>query len=234
MVLIPGVAGGDPYCIDSTEVTIAQYFQWLNTAPALAGQDSVCKPWNTTFEPDLTGSCQGAPVDPAVAPNYPMVCVDWCDAFAYCKGTGKRLCGKIGGGPSSFGAPADASMSQWYRACSAGASKSYPYGDQYNDAACVGDGYDGQPGVQVGSDQVQEVGTAPGCEGGYLGVYDLSGNVREWEDSCESTNGQADKCYRRGGSFKENASALSCASQLASVRASTTIDMGFRCCAEIL
>lgn len=226
--------GGDPYCIDSTEVTIAQYFQWLDTAPDPMKQDPVCKPWNTTFDPDLTGSCQGAPVDPAVAPNYAMVCLDWCDAQAYCSAVGKRLCGKIGGGPSPYGSSADPLVSQWFRACSAGGSQPYPYGDLYEDTACVGDSYDGQPGFQLGSDVAQEVGTAQACEGGYMGVYDLSGNVREWEDSCETTNGATDKCYRRGGGYKDNAAALQCASQSTSPRDSTTIDLGFRCCAEII
>jgi formylglycine-generating enzyme required for sulfatase activity len=161
-----------------------------------------------------------------------MVCVDWCDAYAYCKAVGKRLCGKIGGGSNAFGAPADASMSQWYRACSMGGTRPYPYGGMYSDTACVGDAYDGAPGYQFDSDMPQEVGTVPTCEGGYPGVFDLSGNMKEWEDSCESTNGQADKCYRRGGSYKENASALTCAAQIPSARSSTTIDLSFRCCAE--
>jgi hypothetical protein len=30
--------------------------------------------------------------------NFPITNVDWCDAYAYCAGIGKRLCGKIGGG----------------------------------------------------------------------------------------------------------------------------------------
>ena len=36
---------------------------------------------------------------------------------------------------------------------------------------------------------------------GYVGVYDLSGNVWEWEDSCDGTTGSNDLCRLRGGSF---------------------------------
>lgn len=232
MVLVPS-DGGDPYCIDSTEVTIAQYFQWLNTAPDPKNQAAVCG-WNTVFEPDLTGSCQGAPVDPGVAPDYPIVCVDWCDAFAYCSAAGKRLCGKIGGGQSPFGSAADPAINQWFRACSEGGAKPYPYGSQYSGTTCVGNDFDGQVGYQLGSDVPHEVGTEQECEGGYLGIYDLSGNVKEWEDSCETMDGSTDKCNRRGGSFKDNAAALTCASQPTSPRNSTTIDLGFRCCAETI
>ena len=232
MALIPGDGGVEPYCMDSTEVTIAHYFQWLETVPDPSMQGSVCKMWNTTYEPNTSGTCQGENLDPNLAPDFPIVCVDWCDAFAYCESVGKRLCGQIGGGPNPFGSPADPSSSQWYRACSAGGTKTYPYGDQYNGEACVGDGYDKQPAFQLGSDVAQEVGTAQSCQGGYPGIFDLSGNVREWEDSCETTDGPNDKCYRRGGSFRDNAAAQMCASQFTSVRGTTAPDLGFRCCAE--
>jgi hypothetical protein len=55
-----------------------------------------------------------------------QVCVDWCDAHAYCKPVGKRLCGKIGGGPNLYADYASASSSEWYRACSSGGSFTYP------------------------------------------------------------------------------------------------------------
>jgi formylglycine-generating enzyme required for sulfatase activity len=49
-----------------------------------------------------------------------------------------------------------------------------------------------------------EVGSLQGCQssvGGFAGVYDLSGNVWEWEDSCAGTADGSDRCRLRGGSF---------------------------------
>jgi formylglycine-generating enzyme required for sulfatase activity len=36
---------------------------------------------------------------------------------------------------------------------------------------------------------------------GYEGVYDLTGNVWEFEDSCDGATGNKDWCASRGGSF---------------------------------
>lgn len=77
------------YCVDSTEVTGRQYLEFLAAkAGDTSGQPVDCS-WNTTFEP-------AADIDPN---EYPVAFVDWCDALAYCTWAGKRLCGKIGGGP---------------------------------------------------------------------------------------------------------------------------------------
>ncbi|MBN1605630.1 MAG: hypothetical protein JW940_03315 [Polyangiaceae bacterium] len=84
----------------------------------------------------LAGVCQAPGCD-----DHPQVCVDWCDAYAYCKGVGKRLCGEIGGGPTDFGAYADVNQDPWYNACTshgARSSSGFVYGDDYNPQACNG------------------------------------------------------------------------------------------------
>src|SRR5262249_43105015 len=108
-------AGGN-YCIDALETTQSQYAAFLATNPSLTGQISQCT-WNQSYSPDPSGT--GCYYDPTGRPLYPVVCVDWCDAYAYCKSVGKRLCGKIGGGPNDFTAQNDAAHDEWYRACSA-------------------------------------------------------------------------------------------------------------------
>ncbi|MBN1611735.1 MAG: SUMF1/EgtB/PvdO family nonheme iron enzyme [Polyangiaceae bacterium] len=209
------------YYIDSTEVTQAQYNAWLGTlGSSLPAQPAECSSWNTSVAP----TCDW---DPAARADYPVVCVDWCDAYAYCQGVGKRLCGNRGGGTNPYSDYADAAESQWYAACSSGGVSEYPYGDGYDSDAC--NGYD------YGADETVEVGTLNGCQAaggtGYEGVFDLSGNVWEWEDSCDGQTGQSDYCRLRGGSFYLVGSDLWCAFAYGYSRLYRSNDVGFRCCA---
>lgn len=222
MVILP--AG---FCIDRTEVTQGQYRSWLETNPSTASQPSVCS-WNTSFLPDAvcaTGSpstCQGA-----ACADLPQACVDWCDAYAYCAAVGKRLCGKIGGGSNVYADYANATLSQWYAACTSDGAYAYPYGNTYEPTACNG--------VDDGIERASVVGSLPGCRSPldrFNGVYDLSGNLWEWEDSCAETSGASDLCWFRGGSYGEGQPYLSCANASTYNRDAAVSDVGFRCCAE--
>ncbi len=215
------------YCIDSTEVTQAQYQTWMSTNPSTSGQISVCSSWNTSFTP----TCNWTATSTA---DYPVVCVDWCDAYAYCAGVGKRLCGQIGGGSNGFNDYTNATLSQWYAACTSNGTYSsvgYPYGNTYQASYC--NGYDSGKGAAVA------VGTMSQCQStvaGYTGVYDLSGNVWEWEDSCDGTSGSSDNCRTRGGSFFSLASSsayLECGFAFGGYGARNNANnyTGFRCCA---
>jgi formylglycine-generating enzyme required for sulfatase activity len=210
------VTGG--YAIDATEVTRDQYAAWLATNPSTSGQPSYCS-WNADFTP------AGCEWPPGAKGNHPVVCVDWCDAYAYCAAVGKRLCGKIGGGANAYGDYQDATKSQWYNACSSGGQNNYPYGDTYSGSAC--NGYDANNGGTV------PVGSMSGCESsvsGYTGVYDLSGNVWEWEDSCNGYVDGTNWCRLRGGSV-DNDSNLRCDFEYDSYRNYRGDTFGFRCCA---
>ena len=107
MVMLP-----EGYCIDSTEVTRAQYQTWLDTNPPTSGQGFDCD-WNTSYAPDAD-CMNAAEVCSTGCDAHPQVCVDWCDAYAYCRAVGKRLCGKIGGGANGYDDSNDASLSQWF------------------------------------------------------------------------------------------------------------------------
>ena len=65
---------------------------------------------------------------------------------------------------------------------------------------------------------------------GYAGVYDLSGNVWEWEDSC-SGNGPNANCRVRGGAFYSyGGEYLTCGYDNFNYRTSVGSNFGFRCC----
>ena len=233
-VACPGTAGPtmvrvpEGYCIDSTEVTREQYQFWLASNPTTTGQISDCS-WNTSFALDSTCIAGSAVCQGASCGNQPVVCVDWCDAYAYCKAVGKRLCGKIGGSSNDFGSYADASMSQWYNACSSHAQSTYPYGNTYSAQACNG--------ADHGTGNTVAVGTLATCQsaiGNYSGIYDMSGNVWEWEDSCNGSGATAN-CQLRGGSFYSAVGSTSClivytSANNANVRNHAVDSFGFRCC----
>jgi formylglycine-generating enzyme required for sulfatase activity len=153
--------------------------------------------------------------------------VDWCDAYAYCKGVGKRLCGKIGGGANAYDEYADANTSQWYKVCSSNGQFAYPYGDTYAGSPC--NGKDPGPLTTV---PVASLSDCQSSSSGYTGVYDLSGNVWEWEDSCSGTSGTSDFCRVRGGSFYFNGSNLRCDVDYYYARGHSYAYFGFRCCSD--
>jgi formylglycine-generating enzyme required for sulfatase activity len=220
MVYLP-----EGFCIDTTEVTRGQYKAWLETTPSTAGQPSACGD-NENYEP----SCNWPPADNEA--NYPVVCVDWCDARAYCEAAGKRLCGQIGGGGGyEFDSYNDASVSEWHTACSSGGEYEYSYGDEYDPLTCRG--ADAEDYTTWG---FVEVGTLAGCHSPadpYSGVYDLSGNAAEWDNGCDGDEPDA-PCRIRGGSFEFNDVGLRCAmaGDLRWPRMRQVVSVGFRCCAD--
>jgi len=211
MVRLPG-----GYCIDATEVTRGQYKAWLGTGPTIDSSVVECSSWKTTLNPPCSLITEDA--------QLPAACVDWCDAYLYCRAAGKRLCGQIGGTSNPYSDYA-ISTSQWYVACtSGGAANTYPYGSSYDASKCNGYAYNS--GIPI------HVGSAAGCQSnasGYQGVFDLSGNMWEWEDSCNGP-GQTDQCRLRGGSFTGSTSALACGYAYNGYRNANYNSVGFRCC----
>lgn len=217
-IFVP-TAGGT-YCVDATEVTNAQYGAFLVSgfADPLA-QEPECRTWNTLFTPTVAW-----PAPPGTG-NNPVRGVDWCDAYAFCKAQGKKLCGKIGGGPTPFDKYNDATVSKWQNTCSQGVNP-YPYGSAYNATICNG----ADRWIDAGVPGPWET-TNTTCYGGpESNVFQLSGNVAEWEDSCDAVTGGADNCLVRGGSFSSNEEGLKCGTKRAERRDAKTADIGIRCC----
>ena len=179
MVIAP-VAGGGSYCIDQYEVTKQEYNVFMQASPVLAGLPAECA--GNIYQPS-----NGWPYTEGRAPmNY----VDWCDAYAYCTYMGKHLCGRIGGGASSPTELASAEQNEWYNACSGQGVNEYPDGHVYEPKCKVDD----PTGPFAAKPEPNT--PAPGCVGGVTGLYHMSGNTAEWENSCDAEG----NCLVRGGS----------------------------------
>ncbi|MGE0400456.1 MAG: formylglycine-generating enzyme family protein [Kofleriaceae bacterium] len=219
----------DGFCIDNTEVTKAQYEEFL--AASVPVDNSGRCTFNQTYS--IKEYVDIATTDPEQA----VAGVDWCDARDFCAWAGKRLCGKIGGGSLAFSDHA-APNAQWYRACSQGGlMRRFSYGTTSDDTAhsgwCHLDNSNNAPGQQA------VVGSYPQCVLVGTNVYDLLGNIQEWTDACETTAAADgdDLCKVVGGVWYFGSSYSDCdffdPSGSAGVpRDTAEKHTGFRCCAD--
>jgi formylglycine-generating enzyme required for sulfatase activity len=227
MIQVPSPSAGPWFCVDATEVTSKAYRAFIAAAdpPEAGAQRPECN-WNTSYS-------NGVALE---SDERPVHAVDWCDAVAFCKWAGKRLCGAIGGGPASFdGYPGSPSTGQWYNACSRWGQNAFPYGSPYQPTWCNGAPLDAGGPVPVAS--------LPHCEGGYPGLFDMSGNVSEFLDSCSTTADSScgtgvdcDLCLLVGGGFLSGATDggnIACGYANEVYRKSQYDDNGLRCCADL-
>lgn len=78
---------------------------------------------------------------------------------------------------------------EWIDACRGDGGDTFPYGIDFDRSAC--NGYDN------GAYSALPAGSMTDCEGGYDGIFDMSGNVREW--TCETSSCEIVNAH--GGSF---------------------------------
>ena len=157
-----------------------------------------------------------------------MTGVDWCDAWTYCYAHRRRLCGRINppGEALPTGSYADYYESEWYNACTERGAHSFPYGASYAAYACNG--------LDADYDGPWAVGYGGACST-WEGVFDLSGNVWEWENSCSAATGETDNCRVRGGAWQSpGPSLLECSADLLQLRSMRNPALGFRCCSDPL
>lgn len=224
-VPVPGPGGGKDFCVDSTEATNKAYRAFLAAAepPAAGSQITACA-WNATYTVGTLG-----------ADDLPVGGLDWCDAYAFCAWTGKRLCGAVAGGALAYG-PFPSMASRWYVACSHGGANAFPYGNTYDPLACNGKPLDAGGPLPVGS--------LASCEGGYAGLFDMSGNVSEFIDSCDTTpigacgssGPECDLCLLVGGGFlsgQGDGGNIACTYPNQIYRNAHYVDNGVRCCADL-
>jgi formylglycine-generating enzyme required for sulfatase activity len=172
--------GGMPFCIDTTEVTAADYLAFL-AAGGPVGTRTECAGNDTALEGGT----------PAATPQ-PITEVDWCDAVAYCEWAGKRLCGLRTGAPGTGeeDEESDPALSEWRLACTEGERTTAQYG-----TSC-----------SFGAASRRDVRADPCCQRD--GVHQLPGNVAEWVDSCDATGRclyhTNDSCNQIGGTARTN------------------------------
>jgi hypothetical protein len=224
----PALVRAGSFCIDSTEVTNRQYLEFLSSKGSdMSGQPTACK-WNTSYIPSSEDVAWPFPMG---HDNYPVSNVDWCDAYMFCSWSGKRLCGKIGGGRLASVAAATAPASaQWMHACSAGGLRSYPYSGAFSRTACNTDA------PTTAAMYVEEVKKRATCEGGYSGLFDMGGNLEEWIDACDKDATRDDSCGIAGStSFMGTLTAndLTCSGSIFGEKRDTQYYLlGIRCCAD--
>lgn len=202
------VAVRAPFSVDATEVTRAQYSAWLGTNPTTVGQPPLCS-WNTSFRPDSSCMARPSVCRGATCGRHPQPCVDWCDATAYCRAIGRRLC------PNA----------SWTVACSADGAYQAGYGTRVIPGTCND--------YTTFTTTTVPAASKPGCQSpadsGFAGVFDMIGNVAEWVEEC-GFSGAPDTCKPRGLSFGKGAAAPICSQSTYAERSSANDNVGFRCC----
>ena len=210
-------AGG--FCIDTTEVSKHDYNAFLTAVGGTGG--AVARTPACAWKTGNSAGCASEDPDP-------IACVDWCDAVAFCAWSGKRLCGAVGnGGSLDFNQAGNRVSSEWSAACSP-TGNTYPYGTTVQPTTCNTEAPDGSA-----SPGVVPVGSLAACVGGLPGLYDMSGNVEEWIDSCEGDGGSPkDICHEGGDCFNYASTGIGrCDGNDTDERDFTGTDVGIRCCA---
>jgi formylglycine-generating enzyme required for sulfatase activity len=188
----PAMVPAGTYCIDATEVTVTQYRAVLDAGIAPSVDGPACEDRTAFGEP-----ADGPDGGPARGEEPALV--GYCDAAAFCRWAGKRLCGGLDGGCAEISF--DASVpNQWLRACYGPSGTVYPYGNEQKPDAC------GLPRPNL-----SPVGTHPDCVGAYPGLFDMIGSGGEWVDACRSTwaLGQVD-CRSRSNRIETFSTAFRC------------------------
>lgn len=131
----------------------------------------------------------------------PRFDVTWDEASRLCGQVGKRLC----------------TADEWERACKGARSLVYSYGDTYDSEYCGAGLADRRP-----------TGTADGCRSEF-GVYDMSGNFREWT----GTTKKAGRMIVKGGMIGSPEKGTRCAQAEDESVSYTDRTLSFRCCRDV-
>lgn len=235
MVLVRHPSGACSW-MDRTEVTVSQYARWLADTEWKPSFDKTACAWksersNPMADGDTCVATIAGSQIPALQPDKPIRCVDYCDAGAFCAWAGKRLCHvtyTTVGTNEPEGTP-----DEWGFGCVGAAQSLYPTGDTVTDTECrIGGTCGGAAGVRVCGPA--PVGTMKPCVS-ESGAVDMIGNVREWVWSCTARDRTATStCVTRGGAYDDVPGSTACRLRSTPVaRNAREPQTGFRCCADL-
>jgi Uncharacterized conserved protein len=176
-----------PFVIDSTEVTIWDYTDFLKVVGSdtrfdhpnqIPNKGHSNHEWESYVHAAFSGeNYHGVRLNP----NFPAVYLDWFDAYAFARWKGRRL-------PTEL---------EWEKAGRGTDGRRYPWGSDMvaNAANLLGALQSGPGWTEVG---VWKPDRSP------YGVYDMTGNVSEWT---ASDDGQGNPIVR-GGNFRSDSGEL--------------------------
>lgn len=207
------------YSIDKTEVSVAQYIDFLNTLQQQGG--SAASAHYHPLQPILWDGDTFIPVTENELLR-PIRYVSWYDAVTYCSWLGKQL-------------PTEAQWEQAAKGDDLENPRRFPW--EEGGANCQKAVY--FTNKTLCEDYPAEVGSHP--DGNTpQGVSDLAGNVSEWvwdwfdrysEEEQTDPNGPDSGKYKilRGGGFRETSDALRTADRVVADPLSRSEGIGFRC-----
>jgi formylglycine-generating enzyme required for sulfatase activity len=234
MVGVHGKDGQSSFCIDATEVTVAQYESCVERGTCARARGTSTWPqgqtgaWDWDREQRIYSKLCNARRNGR--DDHPVNCVSWEQANAYCGWLGRTL-------PSE---------QQWELAARGAEGRTYPWGN--DPVAATTGNFCGpecrqwrqsrglSPGAVISDQDDGHAETAP--VGSFLegatrsGIYDLAGNVAEWTSTSVEGEGGAPDYVMRGGAFDSADAKLA----LATTRVLMPGDVhphsaGFRCVA---
>jgi serine/threonine protein kinase len=141
---------------------------------------------------------------PDVGGRRPTTQVTWNAASEACEASGKRLC----------------SADEWEKACKGPLNFVHSYGDTYDPEFC-GEGLESPPYAS---------GQMPSCKSGW-GVYDASGNHREW--TADSPSGKESRGVVKGGLRNKPSKGTRCAFSSDESKSYADASLSFRCCRDL-
>lgn len=203
----------DDYCLDTTEVTVAEFRDHASKKSLDKSQTHLCpeneESWHSLVADKKCNARRNG------ADNHPMTCVDWEQASTHCAQMGGRL-------PTEW-------EWEWAARGRARGSK-YPWGDDLPSCQRAIFKHVGADGC--GTRHTWRVGSlAAEMSDSIDGVKDLSGNVWEWTSSNPSEDGK--QRVLRGGGWDDIGDLLLASAHYEADPSFRGVVVGFRCARSV-